>query len=78
MTSVTLDVPGVSDLTLTRGPSTFRQAEPITLAFAADITTDATKEKVAEQLKRVVISKLEANVPGIAHVTMRRPLPGRV
>ena len=60
----------MNDLVLTRGDQLFKPARPITLALAADLTTDPTKATVAEQLRRVVVSKFEAGVPGIVALTM--------
>jgi hypothetical protein len=70
VTSVTLNVPGVNDLALSRGAERFVQGQPITLALVADVTTDSTKATITEQLKRVLVSKLDANIPGIARLTM--------
>lgn len=70
VTSILFNVPGVKDLVLTRGDASFRQTDPITVNFAADISTDSTKATVTEQLKRVVVSRLNADIPGIARVTM--------
>lgn len=73
--NVTFEVPGVTDLELSRGTSSYRQEEPITVAFAANLeTVNATTQTLLDQIKRVVVSKLDAEVPGIVTVSMPTPI----
>jgi hypothetical protein len=69
--AITFDVPGVTDLDMSRGSATYRQTDPITLAFVANIeTSGSTSGTLIDQINRVIVSKLEAQVPGIVSVTM--------
>lgn len=72
--AITLDVPGVKDLDLSRGAASYRQAQPATVSFAATLDTTATGATVAEQLAKVIITKLDAQLPGIVSVTMPTPI----
>lgn len=73
-TTLTLNIPAIQDLTMQRGKEQLALAQPATVKLAASVTNDPTKPAGAAQLKQVLVSQLDAQLPGIASVSMARPV----
>ena len=73
VTRVTLDVPNVDKLQVSRGKNAWSPDDKITLALATDITTDDAKATVTEQIQRLVAT-LDANVPGVLTAKTTTPI----
>lgn len=70
-TTLTLDVPSIQDVSMQRGENRFELAKPATVKLAASVTNDVAK---TTELKEVIVSQLDAQLPGIGSITMAKPV----
>ena len=73
LTRVAVDVPGIRDLTISRGEQSYAIDKPITFKTTADLTTDTTKKDVLDQITRA-IATITLDAPGLAMVTTPTPI----